>query len=200
MQRLIRLDGDIYVSRDTLSFPPLLSYLLGIVADALLPFAFACFVEQRSAWRAAAALALLLLLYPVTLSKLALFSPAWISLIALLARVIEARFVVIVSLLLPTAFGVLLIILWRLGALQSSETLPYFALVNFRMITIPSMAMDYYNEFFSKNDLTLFCQIGVLKALASCPYHEPLGTVIYNAFGIGGILTRHCLRPKGSRR
>jgi hypothetical protein len=170
---------------------------LSIVASALLPFAFACFVELRSGWRAAAALVLLFLLYPITLSKLALFSSVWISLIALLTRFVEARLVVIISLLVPTAFGLLLFILWKVGALPSSETLPYFALINLRMITIPSMAMDYYNEFFSKNDLTLFCQLRFLRNLGSCPYHEQLGIVIYKAFGVGGNFNASLFATEG---
>jgi hypothetical protein len=196
-QRLIRLDSDIYAFRDTLRFPTLLNYLMGITAGALLPFAFACFVEHRRVWRAAATLALLFLLYPVTLSKLALFSSAWITLIALLARLIEARLVVIISLLVPTAFGLLLFVLWKIEVLPSSETLPYFALINLRMITVPSMAMDYYNEFFSKNDLTLFCQLRFFRALGSCPYHEPLGTVIYKAFGVGGNFNASLFATEG---
>ncbi|MGY3616558.1 hypothetical protein [Bradyrhizobium sp. USDA 10063] len=197
LERLIKLDNDISALRDTLKFPSLLSYLIGIIASAVLPFAFACFVEYRRLWRATAALALLFFLYPITLSKLALFSSAWVGLIALLARFIEARLVVIISLLVPTAVGVLLVILWKIDAARSSEALPYFALINFRMITFPSLAMDYYNEFFSKNELTLFCQMSFLRALANCPYHEPLGIVIYKAFGIGGNFNASLFATEG---
>ena len=31
------------------------------------------------------------------------------------------------------------------------------------MIAIPSVAMDVYNDFFSKHELTHFCQIWLLK-------------------------------------
>ncbi|MET4720008.1 hypothetical protein JEY40_30075 [Bradyrhizobium japonicum] len=195
--KLIRLDGDIYVSRDAFKFPKLLNYLLGITASALLPFAFACFAERRMIMRAATTLGLLLLFYPVTLSKFALFSAAWISLIALAARLMEARLLVIVSLLAPTVIGILMIILWKFGVLQTSVAHPYFALINLRMMTFPSLAMDYYNEFFSKNDLTLFCQISVLKTLAACPYREQLGIVIYKAFGIGGYFNASLFATEG---
>lgn len=195
--RLIRLDADIYLARETLKFPKLLEYLLGITASALLPFAFACFVERRRGGRAAAALGLLFLFYPITLSKIALFSAGWIGLIALSARFIEARSLTILSLLCPIAVGVLLIALRKLGVLQEPLPGSYFALINFRMMTFPSLAMDYYNEFFSKNELTLFCQISFLKALPSCPYHEPLGIVIYNAFGIGGYFNASLFATEG---
>ncbi|MGO4510819.1 hypothetical protein AB4Z51_27785 [Bradyrhizobium sp. 2TAF36] len=195
--RLITLDVDIYLARDTLKFPKLLDYLLRITASALLPFVFACFVEYRKAGRAAAALGLLFLFYPITLSKVALFSAGWIGLIALSARFIEARLVAILSLLIPAAIGVLLIILSKLEILQRPETASYFALINFRMMTFPSLAMDYYNEFFSKNELTLFCQISFLKTLATCPYHEPLGVAIYKAFGIGGSFNASLFATEG---
>ncbi|WP_338318620.1 hypothetical protein [Bradyrhizobium ottawaense] len=195
--RLISLDADIYLARDALKFPKPVDYLLGITASTLLPFAFACFVERHRAARAAAALGLLFLFYPITLSKVALFSAGWIGLTALSARFIEARLVAILSLLCPVAIGVLLTVLSHLGVLQRPLAVSYFALINFRMMTFPSLAMDYYNEFFSKNELTLYCQISVLKALPSCPYHEPLGIVIFNAFGIGGYFNASLFATEG---
>ena len=54
------------------------------------------------------------------------------------------------------------------------------------MIAIPSLAMDYYNYFFARHDLTFFCQIRIVKAVMGCVYQEELPTVIYKAFGIGG--------------
>ena len=65
-------------------------------------------------------------------------------------------------------------------------TIPYFGLVNFRMIAVPSLAMDYYNSFFFTHPVTHFCQIRFLKPFVACPYQEQLAIVIYNAFGIGG--------------
>ena len=65
------------------------------------------------------------------------------------------------------------------------------------MVTIPSLAMDYYNYFFSTHELTYFCQITFLKKLISCPYQEPLAVVIYNAFGIGGYLNASLFATEG---
>src|SRR5262249_21391263 len=59
--------SDIYKFRDTIEFPGPLRYALGIFSNALLPFAFACCVLRGNRWRAAVALALMLLFYPVML-------------------------------------------------------------------------------------------------------------------------------------
>lgn len=196
-ERATSLSSDIYTFRDTLKFPTILNYLIGIVSGVLLPFAFACFLEQKRLWHAAAVLVVLLLFHPITLNKLALFSPAWIVAIALLARLVEARLAVALSLLAPLFIGIVLVTLLKINAIPTQAAIPYFSLVNFRMIAIPSMAMDYYNEFFSKNDLTYFCQITFLKRLVSCPYQETLGLVIYNAFGIGGNFNASLFATEG---
>ena len=65
------------------------------------------------------------------------------------------------------------------------------------MIAIPSLAMDYYNEFFFRHDLTHFCQIGFLKSLVTCPYKDPLSVVIYNAFGTGGNFNASLFATEG---
>jgi hypothetical protein len=194
--RMISVD-DIYAYRDSLSSPAALNYLIGITSSALLPFAFACFVEKKKYWRAGAALLLLLSFYPITLSKLALFTPVWLVGMLLLAKIFELRVAVIVSLLAPMAVGVILFILFRNGVLPYKLTIPYFGLINFRMIAIPSLAMDYYNDFFFRHDLTYFCQIGVLKRIVPCPYQEPLSIVIYNAFGIGGNFNASLFATEG---
>jgi uncharacterized membrane protein YdjX (TVP38/TMEM64 family) len=48
----------------------------------LLPFAFACCLARGCRWRAAAALLLMLLLYPITLTKGALFGAFWLLFLA----------------------------------------------------------------------------------------------------------------------
>jgi hypothetical protein len=171
--------ADIYLFRTNIEFPKLTSYALAITSSTLLPFAFACFVARRNHWRAAAALLLLLLLYPVTLSKLSLFAPAWLLLMAVLARVFGARTSVILSLLLPTMAGLMIFTL---------DTWPrYFYVFNFRMLAVPSSAMDIYSHYFAGHDLTHFCQIGILKALMSCPYQEQLSIVMQRAYGLGNF-------------
>lgn len=174
--RIVAIE-DIYSYRDKLDFPAGLRYAIGITTTALLPFAFACFVVRGNMWRAAAALLLSLLFYPVTLTKFAIFTPAWLVFVACLVRYFGSRTAVILSLLLPVFAGVLTSILGLLPNL--------FYTVNFRMLIIPSNALDIYNDFFSRHELTYFCQIGFLKPLVRCAYSEPLSVVMNRAYELG---------------
>src|SRR5437867_3023427 len=139
---------DIYKYRSELGFPTILNYAIGITSNALLPFAFACFAARKNFWRAGAAVFLLLLFYPITLSKLALFTPFWLVAMFSLSRFSSFKLSVTLSLLLPISAGIVLVILSQSEILPFGVIRPYFGLVNFRMIAIPSLAMDYYNSFF----------------------------------------------------
>jgi hypothetical protein len=180
--------GEIYGFRDKLKFPTILNYLIGITTSALLPFAFSCFVARRNLWRAGATLILLVLFYPITLSKLTFFAPFWLLAMALLSRIFEARTTVVLSLLLPMLAGVCFVFFktetpvffFRAGA-------QYFYLLNFRMIAIPSTALDVYNDFFSRHEYTYFCQIWALKPFVYCPYLEPLPIVLERAYKLGNF-------------
>lgn len=194
--RLVSL-ADIYVYRDTLTAPTLVNYLVGITTTALLPFAFACYALRGSLWRAGAILILLMLFYPVTLSKQAFFTPAWLALMLAATRFLDLRLTVILSLLIPTAAGVILLGLYQYGPLPERFAMPVFQLVNLRMVAIPSLAMDYYNQFFSTHVLTHFCQIGYLKPIMTCAYQEPMAVVIYNWFGIGGYMNASLFATEG---
>ena len=68
----------IYDFRDELAFPAPIRYLIGIILSALLPFAFACYWALGRRWSAGTALVLMVLFYPITLSKFSFFAPAWI--------------------------------------------------------------------------------------------------------------------------
>jgi hypothetical protein len=171
----------IYDFRDALESPKILNYLVTIVSNALLPFAFAGFVARKAYWKAGAVLLLLLLFYPITLSKFPLFAPVWLLAILLISGVFQARTAVILSLLLPILAGVVLHIAFPW------PTKLYFSTVNFRMMAIPSNAMDVYHDFFSRNDLTYFCQISTVRRFISCPYQEPLWTVMEKAYKLGNL-------------
>ena len=173
--------GRIYDFRSDLEFPRLLNYWIGMTSNALLPFAFGCFVVRRNYSRAGITLVLLLLFYPITLSKLAFFTPAWLLLITLLVKISDTRAAVVLSLFLPMLLGVILIAIFKITAV------PYLELVNFRMIATPSNAMDIYNDFFSRHDLTYFCQIRFLKPLLDCPYQEQLSIVMARAYELGNF-------------
>jgi hypothetical protein len=184
--RLVGL-GDIYSFRSELEFPGWLRYAMAATANALLPFAFACFVARKNHWRAATALLLLLLLFPITLTKLTLFAPLWLLFLALLSRFFEARYSVVLSLFLPVLGGVVLALLLKAGAFPSAPFMTYFGAVNFRMIAFPSLAIDIYDDFFSTHSHTYFCQIYLLKPLVNCPYSEPLSVVMAKAYQLGNL-------------
>lgn len=188
---------NIYEYREKLDFPRGLLYLFGITSNALLPFAFAMFVEKRAVWRAAAVLLLLVLFYPVTLTKTAFFAPAWLVVVLTVSRFLGPKTTLTVTMLVPVAVGVVLLGLYNAGAVSFGAIPSYFRVVNLRMIAIPSLAMDYYNYFFARHDLTFFCQVRVVKAAFGCPYQEPLPVVIYNAFGIGGNFNASLLATEG---
>jgi len=171
----------IYDYRDMMDSPKALNYLVTIVSGALLPFAFAGFVARGAWWGACAAVVLLLLFYPVTLSKLPLFAPVWLGSLLVLSAIFRARTAVVLSLFLPILCGVALHIAFK------SPSALYFSTVNFRMIAVPSNAMDIYNDFFSRHDLTWFCQIPALKQIMSCPYQEPLWILMEKAYNLGNL-------------
>jgi hypothetical protein len=184
--KLANLD-DIYKFRAGLEFPALLRYSIGVTTGALLPFAFACFVERGNRWRAASVLLLILLLYPITLTKLTLFTPCWLLFLLLLSRLAEARTSVILSLLLPMLIGVAWMLVSQSGSVSSPLMQYYVGIINSRMIAMPSVALEVYNDFFSTHDLTHFCQINVVKPFVNCPYSQPLSVVMNSAYSFGNF-------------
>jgi hypothetical protein len=178
-------------------FPTVLSYLIGITSSSLLPFLFACFLARKDLWRAGAVLILLLFYYPIAMSKVAFFAPVWLVLMALFARIFGAKTAVIMSLLMPTLVGVVLIFLFNQHAMLSEIAISYFKIVNLRMIAIPSIAMDVYNDFFSKHELTYFCQIWLLKPFIGCPYQDPLSIVMLHNYPFGGNFNASLFATEG---
>ena len=129
----------------------------------------------------------LLLFYPITLSKVALFAPFWLMFLALLFRFFGAKASVVLSLFLPLLTGIVLVLLFKFGLFPDKLRGYYFSTVNLRMIAFPSIAIDIYNDFFSSHSLTHFCQINLLKRLIDCPYTEPLSIVMLNAYHVGNL-------------
>jgi hypothetical protein len=170
----------IYDFRDELNFPAPIRYLIGIVSTVLLPFACACYLALNRRWWAAVPLLLMLLFYPITLSKFALFSTVWVIVVLALSRIFEPRAATVLSLLLPMLLGVI----WVAAYLNDYAQF-YFGIVNIRMMATPSSAMDVYNDFFSRHPLTWFCQISFLKPLMSCPYQQQLSVVMEEAYQLG---------------
>jgi hypothetical protein len=179
--RLVSI-GQIYDFRNDLYFPAPIRYLTGIVTTVLLPFACAGYLALgRRRW-AVVPFILLLLFYPITLSKFALFSAAWIVILLALSINFEVRVATILSVLLPMLLGVIAIAVHPNRLAQF-----YFGLVNIRMMATPSSAMDMYNDFFASHSLTWFCQISFLKLWVSCPYQEPLSIVMEKTYQLGNL-------------
>ncbi|MGY3034683.1 hypothetical protein ACVIIV_003853 [Bradyrhizobium sp. USDA 4354] len=182
--RLVSI-ANIYDYRDSLDFPGPLRYLIGWVSSALLPFAFACYWLLGYDWRAVLVLILLLLFYPITLTKFAFFTPAWLIGVAVLSRLLSTRAAAIVSIFGPMLIG--LLVIWLTEASLGSTPGRYFDIVNIRMIATASGALDIYNHFFASHPLTWFCQISALKPLMHCPYEEPLAVVMQNTYDFGNL-------------
>jgi hypothetical protein len=171
---------DMYKYRGKADMPAALRYLIGINSSTVLPFAFAGFVARKALLRAGAVLLLLVFYYPIAFSKLALFTPFWLFAMLLLANLVQARMAVVLSIFVPLITGILLASLFPAYAVQ------YLSIVNFRMVAIPSVAMDVYSDFFSGHDLTHFCQISVLEPLMGCPYHG-LSITMERAYHLGAF-------------
>jgi hypothetical protein len=184
--RLVALE-DIYSFRGALEFPVWLGYAIGATSNALLPFAFACFIARGDRWRAATVLLLMLMFYPITLTKLALFGPFWLLFLMVLSRIFEVRTIVVLSLLLPLSAGVILAMLFKASVPPHPLFVSYFGAINFRMIAFPSIALDIYNDFFSTHSFTHFCQISFLKPFVACPYSDPLAIVMAKAYQLGNL-------------
>jgi hypothetical protein len=166
--------------RNELALPTLVNYAVGITSSVLLPFAFACFVTRERYWRAAAVLVLLLLYFPITLSKFSLFTPAWLAFIAVLTRSFESRIAAILSLLVPMLAGLA-------SVAFTAKAVMLYDFLDYRMMAIPSNAIAVYNDFFSQHSLTYFCHIRFLKPLIACPYADQLGVVMEKAYGYGNF-------------
>lgn len=109
--RIVAIEN-IYDFRNALEIPAIVNYAISIASGALLPFAFAGFIARKAHWQAGAALLLLLLFYPITLSKLALFAPFWLLAILVLSKVFDTKTAVIMSLLGPVLIGLILHVLF----------------------------------------------------------------------------------------
>jgi hypothetical protein len=179
----IRLVGlsDMYKFRDTLDHSRAFYYFVGIFHGALMPFAFACFLARKR-WLMLAALCVVsVLFYLVTLTKVSLFLSFMLIFIATLSAYFEPRAVVILSLCIPTAIGMVS------RAFGSDIAVQMFGFLSFRLLAVPSISLDHYYVFFADHPLTHFCQIAFTKPFMACPYSDPLGTVLSNWFGLGSM-------------
>ena len=165
--------------RDTIVQPRVVAYAVGMVTGALLPFVFACYWFRREWLLAAAALALMVSFYAVTLSKLVLLVPLLMLFFCLLKEILDPRVIAMLSLIVPALVGIA-----SIGVLGGRELGP-FGLMNLRLMAIPSSALDHYNDFFSSHVVTHFCQISFIKGIFGCVYGEPLSVVMSKEYHLG---------------
>jgi hypothetical protein len=172
--------------RSSLVHSRIIEYAIGNINGALIPFAFACFVVRKRWIMLAAAIAVSLLYYPVTLTKVSLLNAPFLIGMAILSWRLEVRICVILSLLIPLGVG-----LWGVAGLDPIDMpripLIIFSVLDFRLFAVPASALDHYYAFFANHPLTYFCQISVIKPMLSCPYSDQLGIVMANQYHIGNM-------------
>ena len=172
--------------RGTLSRPTVLSYIDSWLVGALLPFAFAWFATQRRYVPAALSIVLIAAFYPVLLNKTVAFAGVWLPLLFILFSLFDARRAAVLSLLLPLTIGLIVVGITYLGLPPKLYVLVYGG-VNYRMLAFPAMALDRYIDFFSSHDLTHFCQIGIVRSFAGCPYQFQLGAEMESHYHMGNL-------------
>ena len=172
--------------RGEVTRPSVLNYLNGNITCAVLPFAFAYFIEQKRWKLATVSVLLVVLFFPILLNKTILFTPVWLVFLYLLFRTTRPRIATILSLLLPITIGAsVFVIAWRLGSYHLATT--FLGTINMRMIAIPSSALDHYYAFFSSHPSTNFCHISALKRVIECPYIDQLGVIFEREFKLGNF-------------
>jgi len=161
--------------------PAWLRYAIPISTTTILPFIYAWFVTQKRYALAALPLLLLLLLYPVTLNKMTLFSPFWLVTLTVLLRFVAVKPAVVFSLMVPMTIGLAM----RIGLPDYSREI--FGIINLRMIAVPATGIDHYAHFFSTREFTGFCQIRIIGELLHCSMPDQLGVLMAGAYSLGNF-------------
>ena len=167
--------------------PAVLNYITGSVIGALLPFAFAYFALQRRYVLAAASIVLIASFYPVLLNKTVLVGAVWLPFLFFMFQMFEPRRAAILSLLLPTAFFLVFYAAAPSGSPVRFLADNAFGLANVRMLAVPSIAMNYYSDFFASHSQTYFCQINLVRSLVDCPYAGQLGPIFEDRYHAGNL-------------
>ena len=173
--------------RESLVRPAVLRYLNGILVVSVLPFAFAYFALRRRYNKAGISLFLMLLFYPVLLTKTVLFAPAWLVFSLLMFRTIEARVATIVVSIVPLTLGLAIYAVASNFQATQGFAIYVLELVNLRMFAVPSSALDHYLDFFTTNPVTHFCQSSFVRAVASCPYARDLSIIFSDRYHVGNL-------------
>jgi hypothetical protein len=161
-------------------------YAIGNLNGALIPFAFACFFVRKRWLMLAVLCAVSLLYYPVTLTKVSLFTAPLLVFMAIVSSRLETRMSVVISLLVPLVIGLSTVAEVDWNAV-SKLRLFVFLVLDFRLLAIPAISLEHYFAFFSDHSVTGFCQISTLKAIMPCPYSDQLGVVFANQYHLGNM-------------
>lgn len=178
--------------RSTFARPTVLNYLMGWSIGAVLPFAFAYFAWHRRYALAAAAVLLIWCSYPVMLNKSVVFGGFWLPYLFVLFRLFEPKRATVYSLLILMLPGIVAYYLIDYGWISPDGTLGhalrfFYGNVNIRLFGYPTLAMNYYSDFFAHHPLTHFCQIGIIRAVYGCPYPFQLGAAMAEAYHMGSM-------------
>jgi len=176
--------SDMETHRTTIVHPRWLEYMIWNTCGATIPFATAWVVMQRRWLMASAFCTVLLLFYPITLTKTALYAGPFLLFLSILSRYVSPKWAVLLSLLVPLSVGQLEMAsaLW-FGATPLG--LYPFGIFNVRLLAFPAISLDHCYAFFSNHPLTHFCQISLLKPFMNCPYKDQLGVVLADTYHLG---------------
>jgi hypothetical protein len=170
--------------RARFSRPAVLDYLTGALIGGALPFSFAYFARQRRYALSALSIGLIVLFYPVLLNKTVLLAAIWLPFLYWVFHVIEPRQAAVLTRLAPLVAGLVVYAVLGPGSPISKYV---FGWINIRTFALPSIAMDYYSEFFANHELTRFCQINIVRVALGCSYAEQPGPLLAAQYGLGNL-------------
>ncbi|MGX9428419.1 MULTISPECIES: hypothetical protein [Bradyrhizobium] len=170
--------------RGSIARPTLLNYATSNIIYAVLPFAFVFYAQRGSRLLAAASLILIPCFYPTLLNKTVLFAAAWIPFVFLVFRSFEPKQASVIALGTPLALG---LVAHAILLAQNPIAHFVFGYANERMFAIPSIAIDYYADFFAVHPKTSFCQINIVRAIFGCHYSDQLSIVFARQYGVGNL-------------
>ena len=125
--------------------------------------------------------------YPVLLNKTVLLAAAWLPFLFFMFRTFAPKRAAVLALLIPLASCLIFFAVAPEEGPIALLATHMFGYTNIRMFAIPSIAMNYYSEFFASNELTNFCQINVVAAVIGCPYTRQLSLILADHYGLGNL-------------
>jgi hypothetical protein len=116
-----------------------------------------------------------------------LLAAAWLPFLFFMFQTFEPKRATVLSLLIPMTFCLIFYAVAPVEGPIGLLATQMFGYTNIRMFAIPSIAMNYYSEFFASNQLTDFCQINIVRVVIGCPYTRQLGPILADRYGLGNL-------------